>query len=67
MGEMTVRLVAVGDQHVMAIVDRLHRALDRAQLGRVGDILDGVDQQRLGLNLGKIGFGAVVLDRLDCP
>ena len=57
MGEMPVRLVAVRDQHVTAVVNRLHRALDRAQLGRIGLVLDGVDQQNLGLDLRKIGSG----------
>src|SRR5271169_4480594 len=67
MGEMPVRLVAVGDQHVMAVVNLLHCALDGAELWRVDDVLDRVDQQHLGLDLWKIWFGAVVLDRLDCP
>jgi hypothetical protein len=25
------------------------------------------DEQYLGLDVGKIGLGAVILDRLDCP
>src|SRR3977135_4514323 len=36
---MPMRLVAVWDQHVAAFMNHLHRALDCAQLGRVGDVL----------------------------
>ena len=30
-----------------------------------GLVLDGVDQRDFGLDLGKVGFKAVVLDRFD--
>src|SRR5215468_1030811 len=62
MREMPMCLVAVGDHYIAAVSNRLLRALDCAQLGWVGNVLDGVDQQDLGLDLRKIGFGAVVLD-----
>ena len=34
MRELPVRLVAVWDQRVAALINRLHRAFERAQLGR---------------------------------
>ncbi len=56
MSEMPVCLVAVGDQHAAAVMNLLHRALDRAELGRVGLVLDGVNQ-RVTTNARRIGIG----------
>ena len=54
MSEMPVSFVAVRDQHVAAFMNHLHRALDCAHLGRVGEVLNRVDQQYVGLDVGKI-------------
>src|SRR5271165_3265264 len=67
MAEMPVRVGSGRDQHVTAMLDPLHRALDGAELGRVRVILGVVDQQHLGLDLVEIGLGVVVHDRLDRP
>src|SRR5215469_5520062 len=67
---MTKVSVGVGsgrDQHISAVANPLHCALDGAELGRVRMVLGVVDQQHLGLDLVEIGLGVVVHDRLDRP
>jgi hypothetical protein len=56
-GEMPVCLVAVGDQYIAAVMNLLHRTLDRARLGWIGLVFVGVDQQYLGFDLQKVGSG----------
>src|SRR3984893_15287310 len=67
MAEMPVRVGSGRDQDIAAVLDPLHRALNSAELRRIRVILRVVDQQHFGLDLVEIGFGVVVLDRLDGP
>src|SRR5437899_12954815 len=57
MGEMPMCLVAVGDQHVAAVMNLLHRALNRAQLGRVASSSTVLISRTLALILGRSASG----------
>src|SRR6516165_815542 len=60
MAEMPVRVGAGRVQHIPAVLDPLHRALDGAELRRVGMVFGVVDQQHLGLDLVEVGLRVVV-------
>src|SRR5690242_19701543 len=54
MAEMPVRVWSGRDQHIAAVLDPLHRALDGAELGRVRMVLGVIDEQHLGLDFVEI-------------